>query len=148
MPWSAAAVLTAAQLNLYAPQAFTTFAPNFVNLPLTGGSSYAAYKEYGDLTIVQFAVVASGVATGTISMSLPTTAVIHFGTSNQVQAWGMATATDVSVPKSWPMVIRCNSSTSVAFLLPDGSNNANATSPFTWVSGDTFAGSFSYESVP
>lgn len=79
MPWSAGAVLTAAQLNTYLPQAWSTFSP--VLSAETGSYSNASpsngrYIAYGktihwSLTIT---IVSAGTAAGAVRFALPVTA--------------------------------------------------------------------------
>lgn len=79
MAWSSGAVLTAAQLDTYAPQAWTTWTPTIsaqTGTITTASSSNARYIAYGktihwNLTIT---VTTAGTGTDALRFTLPVTA--------------------------------------------------------------------------
>lgn len=80
MPWTSGAILTAAQLNLYAPQAWSTWTPTISNSSgsyTTVAVNRARYCQHGKTVVwqLQFTITTVGTATGTPRFTLPVTAV-------------------------------------------------------------------------
>lgn len=96
MPWSAGAILTAAQLNTYAPQAWSAWTPT---LTAEGGgftlaSATGRYIAHGKTIVWQATVTITtvGTATGATIFTLPVAAaaVSHIGDGRENGATGAA----------------------------------------------------------
>lgn len=76
MAWSSGAVLTAAQLNQYAPQTWTTWTPTVTNAgaALAHTVIYARYIKYGKTVVWAMQVNINAAGAGPLRFTLPATA--------------------------------------------------------------------------
>ena len=144
--WSAAAVLTAAQLNAELRDALNTLVPTITNTSLGWASytptftqsatitktvNYAKYIQYGKLIIANVGITAtsSGTANNAIVVGLPVTAA-----SGAVGAIGAARITDFGV-SNYPCLPIVASTTTLNFL-----DATQATTVFMGQTGAAFSG--------
>lgn len=111
---------------------------------LTGGAAATLncrYIKFGKLVTVEVDITFTGAVTTTLNMTLPTTPAAASGTT-----LGMVTFNDTSASDLRIGAARL-SGTVVAFPIQSSAtawNNANATTPWTWASGDSLRGVISY----
>lgn len=150
MVWSAGAVLTAAQLNTYLPQAWSSYAPSWtasVNPAIGNGAIVGAYAQFG--TTVHFRITitmgsTTTYGTGGWSLSLPVAAV--------AVEWSFSgTATDSGVG-NFPMRGLRSGTSTIALVTPattagNADRQVTSAAPFTWGNGDVLTIHGTYEAA-
>lgn len=123
---------------------WASYTPTVSGVP---GTATGRYTRVGKLVIARFLLTASATASGTISVGRPVAAVDEGGGV----AIGTAMAIDTSVgPGSRRGLTVVNNGTTQVFFIADSLTSAatvGATVPWTWASGDTIAGTFTYEAA-
>lgn len=138
MAWSAGAILTAAQLNTYLPQTWTNYTPTLAGF--TASSTIAKYIAIGHTVHVSVSCTLNAAPSGSMTVTLPVTG----ATTNHI---GVIKAADAGTANHVGLVLM-TSTTVVSFVpAPSSGGIYNATIPFTWVSGDSFVFSLTYESA-
>lgn len=135
---SALTPLPAATLNTIGAAA-ESYTPTVTNLPTS--SAVGRYIRVNNHVTVFVRLVASGAATGTISVSLPT------NTNVESRQWngaaGVVLATDVSV-NVWQFGVIQIGTNTVSFSVLPGPAFYNATVPFTWANNDVLTFTITY----
>lgn len=116
----------------------STVTPQIVNLP-TGTSSHY-YDRMRDLIVGEFHFVASGAGTGTFELTLPVPALGPVGT----KLIGTVLLGDTGTTQYFGFVL-LNTTTTARFVT---TAQVTTTFPFTWASGDTVGGTYSYRAAP
>lgn len=141
MTWSAGAVLTAAQLNLYAPQQWTTYAPTLTGF--TVSSQEARYVRYGKTLILTYTGVLNAAVTGLMLVSLPIAANATAGPRLPI---GTCMALDTGVTRRTGIVTLTSAGT-IDFWSDATAASWGPTAPFTWASPDEFSFTCVYETT-
>lgn len=144
MTWTAGQDVTAALLNLHAPQGYSSYTPSYTNMgaPTTSDAKYAIVGGNRVEGWVRFTLNAS--PTGIMTVSLPVTAAASMGTGRHVvigQMVGLRTGIAYE-----PAFVTLATATTVNFgVVASAMNQWNATTPQTWASTDVFRFTFAYE---
>jgi len=148
MAWSAGAVLTAAQLNTYAPQARTSYTPALAGGSTTGNATCAgSYVQFGS-TVHFWARILLGSTSVIASNPTVTLPVTALGAAPGVD--GLSTTfNDVSSGNFYFGRGWANGATAQIYIV--GTNGlaagVSSTAPFTWATGDGVFISGTYEAA-
>lgn len=148
MAWSAGAVLTAAQLNLYLPQAMTSYTPTLTGTGTTQGNATmtGSYIQFGKVThFWARAVRGSTTVMGSVlTLSLPATA------RSSSDGWFGLTGEFIDTGTANYLAIVGRGTAGVTLWIP-GTNGAftapSSTAPFTWATGDVIYVGGTYEAA-
>lgn len=149
MPWTAGSILTAAQLDANAPQAWSSYTPTWTatttSPTLGNGTIVGKYVVHGKTVHYRIVVTfgsTTSVGSGTYLFTPPVAPSI---TAHQPA--GLAEAYDVSAVVVTMMFARFNNSTTqIACRTTAGTDLGNAV-PYTWATGDTIIISGTYEAA-
>lgn len=143
-PFSAGQVLTAAELNSIGEA--TTYSPSHTNITVGNGTEIARYVQVNKLCLVSYKLTFGSTSSfaGTVSVGLPLTA------NADAFASGIMTDTGTS---NYQMLASVTSGQTAATIraynitgsYARGDSFANATTPFTWTTGDILSFSLVYE---
>lgn len=140
MAWSAGQVLTAALMNLYAPQAWTTYSPSLSGI--TAATVTGRYIQIGKTVHFKITLTFTGGALGTVLMGLPVSA----SGSGSASPIGIAIGVRQTVGNYYGTVY-ASSATQCAVEGPGVSQTWNATTPATWANTDIWGLSGTYEAA-
>lgn len=143
MAWTAGQVVTASQLNTYAPQEWTAYVPTITNV--TSSTVTARYIRYGQRVEVRVVFTLTAAPSGTVSVSLPVTASAAFGTGihfNIGGVTGLRQGVGYRVGAAY-----LASSTTVSFVTDNTAAGWNATVPVSWANTDIWSFVCSYEAA-
>lgn len=119
---------------------WTAYTPTLTGF--TASTNAGKYVLAGKLAHIVVRCVLNAAPTGTMTVGLPTPALSTTGGYT-----GLVTAGDAGTANYVGAVV-LNNTTSVLFIpAPSSGGVFNATTPFTWVSGDTLNFSFTYEAA-
>lgn len=149
MPWVAGNVLTAAQLNTYAPQSWSAYTPAMTQWTLGNGTLTGRTAQHGktvhfSLRLTIGSTTSSG-GSGIMTLSLPVAAEMGSSTT-AFPPIGWASLRDVSAPaqRQW---MACLNSTSTFLMADDSLTPVQGTTPWTWATGDLIVVNGSYEAA-
>lgn len=148
MPWTAGQVLTAAQLNQYLPQTYTSYTPTWGvvsgTAPSIGnGSLTGSYAQFGKLVVGHIRLVAGSTTTygsGTYTLSLPVAAV-----STGLGTIGTASLVDVGVTGYFRFAALFTTTTCT--IGDQAAASWSNSAPFTFGNTDTATVTFSYQAA-
>lgn len=148
MTWSAGAVLTAAQLNTYLPQAWASYTPTLTGSGTTQGNATmtGGYIQYGKTThFWARAVRGSTTVIGSVlTLSLPATA------RSAGEGWLGVTGEFTDTGTASYAAALAKGTTGVTLWVP-GTNGVftspSSTVPFTWATGDVIFVGGTYEAA-
>lgn len=144
-------ILTAAKLNtIRTPAAWETWTPTWTNFTIGSATQSCSYFRSGNLIVAYMSVtLGSGSTMGTSPLfTLPVTA-----SSANFGGGQIVTYRDVSVPTDFEGIIRMAGTTQGYLLIRnvaganDSRSHINATTPFTWASGDIISGYLMYQAA-
>lgn len=112
--------------------AWTTFTPTWINVTIGNATVAAAYRyELGNLHVrAEILFGSTTVFTGSARMDLPNS---ETAASDGLRSLGNVTVKDGSADDTGHCMVP---TAGTDMLLFAGGNNINATSPFTWITGD------------
>lgn len=153
--WVASEIVTAAEMNaeIHDPftaiqAAWTTYTPTLTGLTLgTGSSTVARYRQVGKTIdfFIQVTLGTGGAATGSITATLPVTALFMSWFARDCNGFHSAT------PATFDLVGVATSTAVLTIRVPGAGAAAitatNATAPFTWASGDILTVQGRYEAA-
>jgi hypothetical protein len=141
MTWSAGAVLTAAQLNTYLPQAWSTYTPTRTGF--TVSAQEARYIQFGKFVIVNYTATLNAAVTATMSVSLPVPARATAGPRLPI---GTVMGLDAGTGRRIGQVV-LTPSAAIEFWIDNTVSAWTVTQPFTWASTDEIGFSCFYEAA-
>jgi len=149
MAWSAGAVLTAAQLNTYAPQTWSSYSPSWTaatsNPVIGNGLIVGEYIQFGKLVHFRIGIAMGSTTTygtGQWRITLPVTPVSHL--------WAFAAELRDTGTASWPGRAVWSDSGYLEMFTPNttaGTADRNVATgvPFSWGSSDVLTVNGSYQ---
>lgn len=148
MVWVAGAALTAAQLNLHAPQALTAYTPTWTgsgsNPAIGNGTITGRYQRSGQWVTGWFKITMGSTTTygsGNWIVGLP----LAPHASLPDVAIGTAHALNTGV-QNYGRILIVGGAANVTAIGETG-GVVTAASPFSWGAGDVFGGTFAYETA-
>lgn len=150
--FAAAAILTAAQLNTYLRDNFkaigdamTSTTPTYTNFSLGNGTVSAAYAQVGKWVRYRGVITMGSTSsvTGTLRISLPVTSVVNtFGRPmvGNIEVFD----TSGSDRRFW---VPAHQSGTEFYVASQADVRADATTPWTWATGDLIAWHMQYEAA-
>jgi hypothetical protein len=151
MPWSAGAVLTAAQMNAHAPQAYSSWTPTWTgsgsNPAIGNGTITGNYVRHGDLVHFEIRIVMGSTTTfgsGSYSLSLPVALASGAVLDASVQLIDGATLYYHGAP-----FLESGSTFRLGSVTTAAANIASVTptAPFTWANTDEIRVAGSYRAA-
>lgn len=138
MAWSAGAILTAADLNTYIPQAATTFSPSWTNLSVGNGTVVTRTAQIGPMRFdwIRLLWGSTTSISGNVSVSISGTNL------TEGPFWSQINMEDNSATTHYPGVVLYSSATTVALRAFNASATfdtlgaVTSTVPFTWTTSD------------
>jgi hypothetical protein len=139
-PFSSNAILTAAELNSIGE--WTDYTPT-TTWSSAGSFDFVRYAEINKVVLVKFRFDLTGTPTGTFQFSQP---VVEVGGDSPSGATGTASLRDASAGIGY-VGLNFMSGTVIRIADATSLSTVDATTPFTWASGDSIRGLMIYDAA-
>lgn len=140
-PFTALNILNASDLNAIGE--WTDYTPATNSWSSAGSFDFVRYAEINEVVLVKFRFNLTGTPTGTFEFSQP---VVEVSAGSPSGAAGTASLRDASAGTGY---VGLNFMTGTVIRIADSTSlfSVNATTPFTWASGDSIRGLMIYDAA-
>ena len=140
-PFTGGNILNASDLNAIGD--WTDYTPTTNSWSAAGSFDFVRYAEINDVVLVKFRFNLTGTPTGTFEFSQP---VVEVSGDSPSGATGTASLRDASAGTGY-VGLNFMSGTVIRVADATSLSTVNATTPFTWASGDSIRGLMIYDAA-